>query len=213
MITFPEMPYERPDPEELKAKLKALTERLQGAKSYEEAKAVFLEKEKEARHVDTLATLASVRHSIDTRDTFYDEENKFWNQTGPELQEFEQAWTAAMLASPFRADFEAEYGNLMFINAEIDLKTFSPDIIPELQQENEDYSEPQEFEDNTFAHVEAAPAKMYDTMGFTMSLEMQKLSDEERRAAREARMAEKAKYAAALAGEEDFPEEEPEELD
>ena len=33
MITFPEMPYERPDPEELKAKLKALTERLQGAKS------------------------------------------------------------------------------------------------------------------------------------------------------------------------------------
>ena len=137
MITFPEMPYERPDPEELKAKLKTLTERLQGAKSYEEAKEVFLEKEKEARHVDTLATLASVRHSIDTRDTFYDEENKFWNQTGPELQEFEQAWTEAMLASPFRADFEAEYGNLMFINAEIDLKTFSPDIIPELQQEND----------------------------------------------------------------------------
>ncbi len=56
------------------------------------------------------------------------------------------------------------------------------------------------------------PAKMYDTMGFTMSLEMQKLSDEERRAAREARMAEKAKYAAALAGEGDYmPEEEEEE--
>ena len=58
MITFSEMPYERPDPEKLKETMKTLTERLQGAKSYEEAKEVFLEKEKEARHVDTLVNLA-----------------------------------------------------------------------------------------------------------------------------------------------------------
>lgn len=42
-----------------------------------------------------------------------------------------------MLESPFRADFEKEYGDLMFVNAEIALKTFSPAIIPELQQEND----------------------------------------------------------------------------
>ena len=42
-----------------------------------------------------------------------------------------------MLAGKFRPDFEKEYGDLMFINAEIALKTFSPEIIPELQQENE----------------------------------------------------------------------------
>ena len=42
-----------------------------------------------------------------------------------------------MLASPFRADFERDYGRIIFLNAEIDLKTFSPEIIPELQQENE----------------------------------------------------------------------------
>ena len=137
MITFPEMPYERPDAEVLKEKLRELTSRLQAAKNYAEARAIFLEKDQNERHVDTLATLASVRHSIDTRDAFYDAENEFWDKTGPELQEFEQAWTAAMLATPFRADFEAEFGNLMFVNAEIALKTFSPDIIPELQQENE----------------------------------------------------------------------------
>ena len=43
----------------------------------------------------------------------------------------------AMLASPFRADFSREYGDLMFVNAEIELKTFSPEIIPQLQQEND----------------------------------------------------------------------------
>ena len=36
-----------------------------------------------------------------------------------------------MLQSPFRKDFEAEYGDLMFVNAEIQRKTFSPEIIPE----------------------------------------------------------------------------------
>ncbi len=137
MMTFPEMPYERPDPEKIKETLKALTEKLRGAKSYAEAKAVFLEKDREGRHADTLSTLASIRHSIDTRDPFYDAENNFWNRIIPELQEYEQAWTEALLASPFRGEFAAEYGDLMFVNAEMELKTFSPEIIPELQQEND----------------------------------------------------------------------------
>ncbi len=137
MITFPEMKYERPDTEAVKEKLKTLNARLKAAGSYAEAREVFLEKEKEAGHLETMATLASTRHSIDTRDSFYDEENSFWNRTWPELREYEQEWTAAMLASPFRKEFAAEYGDLMFVNAEIELKTFSPEIIPELQQENE----------------------------------------------------------------------------
>ena len=55
----------------------------------------------------------------------------------PEIQEDQQAWTQALLDSPFRADFEREYGSVMFLNAQIELKTFSPEIIPELQQEND----------------------------------------------------------------------------
>lgn len=136
-MKFSEMPYERPDLEALKGQLSELTNRLKAAGSYAEAKTVFLEKEELERHLDTTATLASVRHSIDTRDAFYDGEEKFWNAARPELQEYMQAWTMAMLESPFRPDFTAEYGELMFLNAEIALKTFSPEIIPELQREND----------------------------------------------------------------------------
>jgi len=136
-MKFSEMPYRRPDLETLKAGMKDRIARLKGAASYAEAKAVFLENEAAEKKVNTQATLANVRHSIDTRDKFYDGEEAFWNAAGPELQEFSQQWTAAMLASPFRKDFEAEYGDLMFVNAEIALKTFSPDIIPDLQKENE----------------------------------------------------------------------------
>ena len=136
-MKFSEMPYARPDLEEVKAQLAGLIERLKNATSYAEAKAVFLEKEAAAKHIETQGSLASIRHSIDTRDEFYDGEEQFWNHAGPELQEYMQAWTKAMLESPFRKEFEAEYGNLMFLNAEIALKTFSPAIIPQLQQENE----------------------------------------------------------------------------
>ena len=136
-LKFREMPYERPDGEALKTSMRTLTEKLCAAGSYDAAKAVFLEKETLSKHIQTLATLAQVRHTIDTRDKFYDEENGFWNQLSPELEEYSQEWTKAMLASPYRADFEKEYGTLMFLNAEIALKTFSPEIIPELQKEND----------------------------------------------------------------------------
>ena len=136
-MKFSQMPYCRPDLEELKGQLSALTERLTGAGSYQQAKEAFLEKEALEKHISTQATLAEIRHSIDTRDSFYDQEVKFWNGANPQLEAYSQKWMQAMLASPFRRDFAGEYGDLMFVNGEIALKAFSPEIIPELQQEND----------------------------------------------------------------------------
>ncbi|MCR4621190.1 MAG: M3 family oligoendopeptidase [Clostridiales bacterium] len=136
-MKFSEMAYTRPDAEAIKKELQELTGRLRNAGSYEEARAVFLEKEEKEKLVDTMGTLAYVRHSIDTRDKFYDGEIEFWDEIGPEMEEYEQAWTDALLVSPFRKDFEKEYGDLLFVNAEIERKTFSPEIIPDMQKENE----------------------------------------------------------------------------
>ena len=136
-MKFSEMIYTRPDPDAVKAGMSSLTDRLKAAKSYEEARAVFLEFEESGKTVDTMGTLAYIRHSIDTRDEFYDKEIEFWDEIQPELEEYRQAWLDAMLTSPFRKDFEQEYGDLLFINAEIDRKTFSPEIIEDMQRENE----------------------------------------------------------------------------
>ncbi len=136
-MKFSQMEYKRPDLPALKAQIKALTARLQKAESYAQAKEVFLEKETLEKHIQTQSTLASIRHTIDTRDKFYDDEMKFWNGAEPQLEEDRQQWTLAMLNSPFRPDFTKEYGDLMFVNAEIQLKTFDPTIMEELQQEND----------------------------------------------------------------------------
>lgn len=136
-MKFSQIPYERPDSKALMEQLSRLTGRLKAAATYEEARKVFLEKETLQKHIRTAATLVEIRHTIDTRDQFYNDEMKFWNETSPQLEEYFQAWTQAMLDSPFREEFAGEFGDIMFINAEIELKTFSPEIISELQQEND----------------------------------------------------------------------------
>lgn len=136
-MKFSEMKYIRPDIEVAKAEMSELTEQLKKADNYDKAKELFMAADTLNRHIQTQATLANVRHSIDTRDTFYDEEVNFWNNAGPELQEYQQLWVMALLASPYRKQLEAEYGEVTFINAELDIKSFSPEIIPQLQKENE----------------------------------------------------------------------------
>ena len=135
-MKFSEMPYVRPDVEAIKQSIASKTEALKNAASFEEAEALFLEVDRENGEVETLVSLANIRHDIDTNDEFYDKEVEFLDSVLPELQEYSQNWILALLVSPFRPQFEEKYGKLLFVNAEMQLKTFSPEIIPELQREN-----------------------------------------------------------------------------
>lgn len=135
-MKFSEMPYKRPDLEGSKRAITELTEALKAAGSFENADEVFLGMEKMQTELYTMGTIAYIRHGIDTRDTYYEAEKEFFDDAEPELEEYMQAWKRALLESPFRPRFEEKYGKLYFTNAEIELKTFSPGIIPELQREN-----------------------------------------------------------------------------
>ena len=166
-MKFSEMTYTRLDADEVKKEIAGLTEALRSAQTYEEARSLFLRKEDAEKHLTTQSTLAQIRHDIDTRDAFYDEECRYWNRVMPELEEYMQDWTRSMLESPFRGDFSSEFGDLMFVNAEIALKTFSPAIIPELQKENDlvlDYdkliaSAQIPFEDGVYTLSQLSPFK------------------------------------------------------
>ncbi len=136
-MKFSEMPYERPDLDELKKSMEELIRTLEAAADFEEAMAVFMKMEKLQKNTETRCSLAKIRYDIDTRDAFYEDEMKFWNGALPELEEYNQKWISALLNSRFRPEFEKKFGRVMFLNAEITLKTFSPEIIPELQKEND----------------------------------------------------------------------------
>ena len=137
MLKFPEMPYVRPDIAEVKQRIQALIEAFSSAPDYAQARALLIEMDRFDRHLATAATLAEIRHSIDTRNEFYDAEETFWDRTMPEMQEYFDRWTRALLASPFRRELSEEFGEVVFINAEMALKCFDKSIIPLLQEENE----------------------------------------------------------------------------
>lgn len=136
-MKFSQMVYKRPDLELTKTQITEVIDRLNQAGSYEEAKKAFLEMDQLQKHIDTAMTLANVRHTIDTTDEYYDTEMNFINEASPVLTEYFQNWDEALLKSPYRKDFEKEYGTLIFVNKEISQKTFKPELIPMLQQENE----------------------------------------------------------------------------
>ena len=136
MIKFTEMKYERPDYEAVKKELQSLTARLRSAASYEEMKDVFFACQESRRKLFTATSLCHIRSDIDTNDAFYDEERRYNNTMMPSLLAESEAWNKALLASPFREDFEREFGSMLFTNIELEEKTESPLIEEELVQES-----------------------------------------------------------------------------
>ena len=137
-MKFSEIAYKRVDVEAAKTKIKALTEQLEKAESFAAADKVFLEFETFCdNEISTMRTIAQIRRDIDTRDPFYDGEISFYNQEMPKLRPLFKAWTDTLLKSPFRKEFEEKYGNVSFINAEISARSFVPELVEDLQKENE----------------------------------------------------------------------------
>ena len=107
-MKFSEMKYVRPDMEQMGTEIKELTHRLTDACDYECALTVFKEAQELFDRLETAAALAYVRHTIDTRDEFYDSENTFFDEELPKLQPLVQEFSLALYHSEFRGDFEVE---------------------------------------------------------------------------------------------------------
>ena len=136
-MKFSDMPYKRPQIEVIRKEIAQITRDLEAAKTYEEARNALIAMDNEDKKVSTQSHLAFIRHSIDTRIKFYDDEMKFWNGAIPQMQEYIQAFDRALLGSPFRARFEEEFGPVVFKNIEIEIRSFAPALIPLMQEEND----------------------------------------------------------------------------
>lgn len=144
-MKFNEMPYSRPDIEDLKAKLVVLKEKIEKAENAKDIISAYTEVCGLSEEYSTMGSLAYVRHTIDTRDEFYDKENDFFDEVGPQVTDAFQGISKAMVKSPFRAELEQRYGELLFKNTEIALRCFSSDIIELSAEENKLQSEYQKL--------------------------------------------------------------------
>ena len=136
-MTFSQIPYHRADLAAWARQQEQITQKFLDARNFEEADAAFLEAATFDTDYVTMVSVARTRNNIDTRDAFYDEEVKFYNREMPKMQPILKRWTQATLDSPFRKELEEKYGKVTFLNAELAARAFSPEIVEDMQKENE----------------------------------------------------------------------------
>ena len=140
-MKFKSMVYTRPDIQKIKDNLSLIEQEIINAKTKEEVISAYLESEKIGEEYGTMASLAYVRHTIDTGNRFYDEENNFFDNNGPLVGDMFRNINLALLKSKFRADLEENFGKLLFKNLELGVKSSSPETIELQAKENELMSE------------------------------------------------------------------------
>ena len=133
-MKFDEFKYERLEFEDVKKEYERYLSELKSAKSSEEFMKVFNDFNQYRGHVESMMTICSVRHTINTADEYYDKENEYWDNTSPLLQEYEVELAKTVLNSEFKN--ELDIPETYFKMAELSLKCFSPEIIEDLQEEN-----------------------------------------------------------------------------
>lgn len=136
MVKFSEIQYSRPNVDEIIAEMNNISVSLSNAKSMQEVDELYSQCEAKMSMVETMYSVAYTRYHIDTEDKFYDDEMRYLDEVLPLLEEASQKFNLALFNSPFKEAFKEKYGELIFLKIEIALKTFSPEIIPELQEEN-----------------------------------------------------------------------------
>lgn len=135
-MSFKNYEYKRPNTEELQEKFTAALKRFEDAKTLEAQKQVIHDINEIRNDFGTMGNICYIRHSVDTTDTFYKEEQDFFDEYSPIVQGYTTKYYKALINSPLRDELEAYYGKQLFALAECDLKTYSDEIVKDLQLEN-----------------------------------------------------------------------------
>ncbi len=136
MKKFSQFEYKRPDGDRFSETLRGLIERFSVAESADEQNSLMAEINKERNAFETMVVVGQIRHDLDTGNEFYDKENDALDQLSPVYEELKSEFYAALLASPFRSLLEDKWGTQLFQLAELQMKTYSPEVFTDLQEEN-----------------------------------------------------------------------------
>jgi M3 family oligoendopeptidase len=127
--------------EEIKTKFAAALQKFKQADRIEIQDEAMKEINAIRNDFSTMANICYIRHTVDTNDEFYKQEQDFFDEVEPEMKGLVTEYYKALVNSRFRSQLEKKWGKQLFALAETQLKTFSPEIIEDLQLENKLTSE------------------------------------------------------------------------
>jgi M3 family oligoendopeptidase len=140
-MKFREFQYHRPKIEEIKQRFATLLAEFKGAGTMEEQDDRMAAINSLRREFESMDQLAKIRHTVDTFDEKYKAEQDYFDEVRPVYQGLITDYYLELVKSPFRGELEEKWGKQLFVKAELMLKTFSQEIIQDLQRENKLTSE------------------------------------------------------------------------
>ncbi len=138
---FSDIQYERPDIDKVEKAFNELIAEFNRAENGERQNETLAKINKLRDDFETARNLVSIRHTVDTRDAFYETEQKYFDRNSPLFEGLVHKLYQALIKSAYRAELEKKWGHQLFAIAETSLKTFDPVILEDLRIENELRSE------------------------------------------------------------------------
>lgn len=88
-------------------------------------------------NIQTLFSIANIRYTSDTSNSYYREENRFWNEHWPLYESIFFEFELSILHSPFKDKIRQQFGNQYFTFLELNQKSFSNEIVSDIQKESD----------------------------------------------------------------------------
>ena len=136
IMKFKDYIYQRPDLEAIGKEFEKAINVLKTSASAEEQIAAIDAVNKTRRNYETMGDLCYVRSAIDTTDKFYEQEQNFFDENDPLYKNFLFQLETELVKSKFRPELEERFGRQWFALMEAKTKTFRPEIIDDLKEEN-----------------------------------------------------------------------------
>ena len=178
-MKFSEFEYVHQDYEGLKKEYEAYLQGLKKAENAKEFRKVFDELNKFRGHFSSMQTICSIRHTINTADEYYDKENDYWDETFPLLQQYETELAKIVLDCKFKD--ELGIPETFYKLSENTLKSFSPEIIEDLQEENRLSSE--------YGKLKSSAKIEFDGEVYNLASIVPKMADSDREVRKQATIA------------------------
>ncbi len=134
--SFDQFEYKRPAFEQFERDFHTALDAFEHAHNAEEQHEAMRHINEMRNTFSTMYNLCLIRHTMDTRDSFYEQENEYYDQQMPAYQGLVNKFYAQLLKATYRKELEQRWGPQLFAIAELSLKTFDDSVVELLQEEN-----------------------------------------------------------------------------
>lgn len=137
MKKFAELQYVRPDMEKIFARVSGDIAVLKEAKNYEEFRKAYMDYVEADTELETSKTIAHIRNTINLLDEFYEAEMVYFNSQMPKYEILKKEMGEVIVASPFKAEMEKEFGTILIQNMEAQKQLSDESIVDDQVKEAE----------------------------------------------------------------------------